>query len=133
MRKTTTIAAAIFAVTMVMTAPQSAHASIWAALLDVMEAPHYADATFSNLTSRTVKVDYWDETGFSGSKKVPSGKQLTLHTWAPDHRHTYAIRISVKNNGRWIAKDFQYWGSDARVFIDKAGRGNFYMWGYYLR
>lgn len=134
MRKST-IAAALFALTMILTAAQPAHASIWGVITDLLDESYasYREIGFNNLTSRTVRVEVWDESGYHTSRDVQPGKQLNLMTSNPNARQTYAVRISVRNNSRWIAKDYQYWGSDARVFIDKAGRGDFYMWGYYLR
>ncbi len=135
MRRTTTILLAMLALTTAMTTPQSAHASLWGALTELTDGSYasYQEIGFANLTNRNVLVEVWDEAGYYTNRNVPAGMQFSLMTSNPNSNQVFAVRISVSNNGRWIAKDYEFWGSDARVFIQKAGRGDFYMSGYYLR
>ncbi len=135
MRRNTTIAAAMLALTMCMTASQSAHASLWGALTELTNGSYasYQEIGFANLANRNVLIEVWDEAGYYTNRNVPAGMQFSLMSSNANSNQVFAVRISVSNNGRWVAKDYGFWRSDSRVFIQKAGRGDFYMSGYYLR
>ena len=56
-----------------------------------------------------------------------------LNTIPRHYTREVAVRVSVYNNGRWVAKDYDYFGYGARVEVYKHRRGDFRFSAWYLR
>ena len=138
MQRTTKLMAAMLVLTCAMTlVPQKAEASLYGVLLTLLQegsenyVPPDTDVRIWNDTGREIKLQIWDSNGGYDYVHVPAGRAMDLRSRS--RTTTYAVRLSVLNNGRWVAKDYEYFGHGARVSAYKHRRGDFRFSAWYLR